>query len=77
MGRGEHRALLLRYLRAEPSAELIDAVVSIADDECVVLLGRIARSIPNLAEAALDALDALDVPRAQKLADDIRRNRPT
>lgn len=77
MGRSEIRALLMRYLRQDPSAELIDAVVPIADEECVVLLGRIARAAPDLAEAALDALGAADHPRAQKIEDDIRRSRPT
>ena len=40
MGRNEVRPLLTRYLREEPSAELIDAVAPIADEECVILLGR-------------------------------------
>ena len=54
------------YLREEPSAEIIDAVVPIADEECAILLGRIARAMPDLSEAALDALDAIDDPRAKK-----------
>jgi hypothetical protein len=67
MGRSEVRVLLVGYLRGEPTAELIDAIAPIADDECVVLLGRIARSTPHLAECAVDALHSIDRPRADKI----------
>ncbi|HMD62883.1 MAG TPA: HEAT repeat domain-containing protein [Stellaceae bacterium] len=72
MGRNEVRPLLARYLREEPSAQLIDAVDPVADEECVILLGRIARTIPDLSQAALDALDAIDHPRAARMAAEIR-----
>jgi hypothetical protein len=72
MGRHEVRPLLARYLREEPSAELIDAVSAIADEECVILLGRIARTLPDLSQAALDALDSIDHPRASRIAAEIR-----
>jgi HEAT repeat protein len=68
LGRGEVRPLLVRFLRAEPTAELIDAIVPIADEECVILLGRVARARPDLSESVLDALDAIDDPRAEKIA---------
>lgn len=71
MGRSEVRPLLTRYLREEPSAELIDAVVPVADEECIVLLGRIARTLPELSAAALDALDAIDHPRALRILAEI------
>jgi hypothetical protein len=67
MGRNEVRLLLTRYLREEPSAELIDAVSPIADEECVILLGRIARTMPDLSQAALDALEWIDHPRASRI----------
>jgi HEAT repeat protein len=73
LGRGEVRPLLIRFLRAEPSAELIDAIVPIADEECIVLLGRVGRARPDLSEAVLDALDAIDDPRAEKIAAHIRK----
>src|ERR1700736_2233124 len=41
MGRNEVRPLLARYLREEPSAQLIDAVAPVADEEGIILLGRI------------------------------------
>lgn len=59
MGRIEGRPVLLRVLRAEPSAEVIDAVGFIADEECIVLLGRIARTWPDLAACAMAALEQI------------------
>jgi HEAT repeat protein len=71
MGDNEVRPLLTRYLREEPSAQLIDAVSPIADEECVILLGRIARTMPDLMAAARDALDAIDHPRALRILAEI------
>ena len=71
MGRNEVRPLLARYLREDPSAQLIDAVAPVADEECIVLLGRIARTMPDLSVAALDAHDAIDHPRALRIAAEI------
>jgi hypothetical protein len=71
MGHNVARPLLARYLREEPSAQLIDAVSAIADEECIILLGRIARTLPDLMAAALDALDSIDHPRASRIAAEI------
>jgi hypothetical protein len=71
MGRHEVRPLLARYLREVPSAQLIDAVAPVSDEECIILLGRIARTMPDLMAAALDALDAIDHPRASRIAAEI------
>jgi hypothetical protein len=71
MGHSEARPLLTRYLREEPSAEMIDAVSPIADEESVILLGRIARTMPDLSPAALDALDSIDHPRASRIVAEI------
>ena len=68
MGHNEVRPHLARYLREKPSPQLIDAVAPVADEECIILLGRIARTMPNLTAAALDALDAIDHPRASRIA---------
>jgi hypothetical protein len=57
IGRIEARPMLAKLLRDEPSGELIDAVSSIADEECMVQLGRIARTEPALSDAALNALE--------------------
>jgi hypothetical protein len=77
MGRSEVRPLLARYLREKPSVEVIDAMAPLADEDCVILLGRIARAVPDLSEAVLDALDAIDHPRAEKIANAIRKESPT
>jgi HEAT repeat protein len=72
MGRLEARPILAGLLRQEPSEEVIESVSSIADDECVVLLGRIARKTPGLTAAALAALDGIDHPRAGAIAASIQ-----
>lgn len=68
IGRTEARPSLIRWLRDAPSEAIIDAVSSIADEECIVQLGRIARTRPALSEVALDALENIDQPRAQATA---------
>src|SRR5216683_2859762 len=50
MGQSEVRLLLARYLREKPSVEVIDAMAPLADEDCVILLGRIARAVPDLSE---------------------------
>jgi HEAT repeat protein len=72
IGQSEVRPLLAGLLRQAPSVELIDAIAGVADEETITLLGRIALFTPHLAAAALDALDAIDQPRAEKLATGIR-----
>jgi hypothetical protein len=47
-------------------------VSSIADEECMVQLGRIARTEPALSDAALNALEDIDQPRAHAIATAIR-----
>jgi HEAT repeat protein len=73
MGRVEARPPLKGLLRDDPSEEAIDAVSSIADEECAVLLGRIARSRPALADAALNSLENIDDVRATSIAAAVRR----
>ncbi len=68
IGRNEARPMLTKLLREEPSEEVIQAVSSIADEECMVQLGRIARTQPGLSDAALDALEDIDQPRANAIA---------
>jgi hypothetical protein len=72
MGRFEARPVLAGLLRQEPSEEVIESVSSVADDECLVLLGRIARKTPSLAAAALAALEGIDHPRAGAIAASIQ-----
>jgi hypothetical protein len=73
MGRFEARPMLARLLRDAPSAEVIDATPAIADEACCVLLGRIARGRSALASLALDALHAIDNPRAERIIAGVSR----
>jgi HEAT repeat protein len=73
-GRREVRPFLLRFLREQPSAELIDAIAPIMDEECVILLGRVADARPDLSQPVLDALDGINHPHAEKIAAYIRES---
>lgn len=72
-GRAESRYVLARLLCEHPSVEAIEAIASVADEECLVLLGRVARSRPELAETVIAALEDVDGPRAAMIAAGIRR----
>ena len=76
IGRSEARPMLAKLLREEPSEQVIDAVSSIADEECMIQLGRIARTEPTLSEAALNALEGIDQPRANAIATAVRNVPP-
>jgi HEAT repeat protein len=76
IGRIEARPMLAKLLRDEPSEEIIDAVSSIADEECMVQLGRIARIEPALSDVALNALEDIDQPRAKAIATAVRNLLP-
>jgi HEAT repeat protein len=67
LGQPEARAALIQLLREQPSEAVIEAITAIADEECVILLGRIARTLPDLADAAREALEAIDHPRAAQV----------
>jgi HEAT repeat protein len=75
LGRHEARPLLLRLLREQPSAAVIDAVSSVADEECLVVIGRIAHREPALADAAFAALETIGSPRAMTIVAAARRLR--
>lgn len=73
LGQSEALPLLKRALKEEPSVRIINAVAEIAEEECVVLLGRIAISpSADLARAAHDALDRSEHPRAARLLQRLR-----
>jgi HEAT repeat protein len=77
MGRIEARPVLVKLLQEQPSEEVIDAVSSVADEECMIQLGRIARTEPTLTDAALDALEGTDHPRAEAIATAVRNRQPS
>jgi hypothetical protein len=68
MGRPEARPLLVERLRAMPSRDLIEAIEPVVDAACLVLLGRIARTVPALADAARDVIEGTDHPHARTVA---------
>jgi HEAT repeat protein len=74
MGRPEAAPALSRLIQVRPTAAAIEAIAPIADGNVIVLLGRIARAQPSLADAVLDALDDIDTPQAAAVATSIRRN---
>ena len=74
LGRSEARPALVRLLREAPSAEVVDAVTALADEDCVVLLGRIARTVPDLEDVSIDALEAIDNPRATQVLVGLRES---
>ena len=65
--RPEGKRMLVHLLGTAPTTEIIDAVVALADEECVVLVARIARHKPDLAGAARNALEQIDHPLAMRL----------
>jgi hypothetical protein len=67
LGRREALPALTGYLERAPSPDVIEAVTAIADEDCVVLLARLARTMPDLADTALEALEMIDHPRAAQL----------
>jgi hypothetical protein len=68
MGQAEALPALKLALRQAPSVAVIEAVTPLADEECVVLLGRLARGpVADLAAAAAAALDAVEHPLARRL----------
>jgi hypothetical protein len=67
MRRAEALPPLKRLLREAPSHEAIEAAAAVADEECCVILGRIARDLPELTAEALDTLDSVDNPFAQRI----------
>jgi hypothetical protein len=64
MGRREAMPHLKRLVQTTPSAEAVEALVEIADDDCFVLLGRIVETQANLRQIVCQALDGVDHPRA-------------
>jgi len=67
MGKASARPVLLRLLRDEASADALDAIAAVADEDSVVLMGRVMRENPELAEAARQALEDVEHPLAARL----------
>ena len=67
LGRIEALAPLIREIGQRPTAELIEAVVPVADETAVVLLGRLARTRPEFRQAATAALEDCTAPLAARV----------
>lgn len=77
MGHAEAVPVLKRTLRLAPSVHVIEAVPPVADEESIVLLGRIARvAAPDLAVAARHALEAVEHPIAARLLERLMHGPP-
>ena len=76
IGRPEARPRLIALLRTQPSAEVIEALTPIADEEVIVAFGRAARAMPDLTGPVVEALDQLDDPRAAVVASALRDDAP-
>jgi hypothetical protein len=74
MGRTEARPALKRLIREAPSAEMIDALASVADEEGVILLARVGRERPDLATVVLSGLEGIENPRAKTAASALRQH---
>jgi len=56
-------------------SRMIDSLASIADDDCLVELGRLAERQPVLRDAVCEALEGLDHPRAVTVLRRLERGR--
>jgi len=72
LGWTEARQALVRLLEDAPTVGVIEALAGVADDDVVVLLGRVARARPVLADTVLAALDELASTMAVKVANGLR-----
>jgi hypothetical protein len=72
MGRNEARSGLQQLIRDRPSADVIDAVATLGDEDAIALLARLGRTRPELAPTVLLALDAMEHPRADRAAAALR-----
>jgi hypothetical protein len=72
LGRTGARVPLMRMLQQAPSAEIIQAIEAVADEDCLVLLGRIGRARPALTDAVIMALENFDSARAARIRETLR-----
>jgi len=73
MGRDEARPNLLRMLGNNPTQEVVEAIAGVATNDDIVVLGRLAVARPDLADAVIEALAAIDTPRATAAANTARK----
>jgi hypothetical protein len=67
LGRTEALAPLIRELARRPTAAVIQALVPVADETAVILLGRLARERPEFRRAVIAALEDCATPLAARV----------
>jgi len=70
-GKQEASGVLKACLRQAPTAKIIEAAASLGDPDSLVLLGRLAKTRPDLAPAIVEALNAMDDPVASRIVKDL------
>ena len=68
LGHGSAKAGLLAEFRKNPTGQIIEALLSVADDDIIVEVGRYALANPPHQALIADELQALDTPKARMLA---------
>ena len=75
-GDAEARERLVDELERNPTAEVIEALAGIGDDDAIVHLGRCAENHSALAEKVLDALRDMESAKAERLVQRLETARP-
>jgi len=73
MGKSEARVALKRRLEERPSRRAIEALAGVADEDAIVLLARLGRDRPDLADCVLAGLDDIEHARAPTAASALRQ----
>jgi HEAT repeat protein len=72
LGRVEARPALTGLLVVAPTIEGLESLAAVADDEAIVLIGRVGCARSDLADAAAAALEGCEHPLAEPMARKIR-----
>ena len=72
LGHGSAKAGLLTEFRKNPTGQIIESLLSVADDDIIVEIGRYALENPAHQALIADELETLDTAKARKIAQRIR-----
>ena len=75
-GDAEARERLVDELERNPTAEVIEALAAIGDDDAIVHLGRCAERHPALVESVLDGLRDMESAKAERLVRRLEASHP-
>ena len=68
LGHGSAKAGLLTEFRKNPTGQIIESLLSVADDDIIVEIGRYALENPTHQALIADELETLDTAKARKIA---------